>query len=637
MSNRILSVEKGFCEEAKRRSNLPKITRMQNKMKYLLANILFILTVIPGYSEDIEFSVSAPGVVAVGEQFRLTYTLNSKGDEFNPPEFDNFYVIAGPSTSYNQSTQIINGKVTRNVSYTYTYILQSTREGKFTIPPATVVIKKKQYSTNSLQIEVIKRKTPQPQTRTPATQSQNNQGLANIVNEDLFVRVLVDKSNVYQGAHLVATIKIYSRVNLSGFEKVDLPDFNGFYMQEIEIPPLKSLERENIDGQIYGTGVIKKYLLFPQHSGNIVIEPVEVECLVQQTVRRTPQSFFDDFFSFNSVRNTKKIISSPEVTINIKPLPAGAPSSFSGTVGSVKMIASLDKSSVKENDAVTLKITLKGTGNLKLAEAPVVDFPPDFETYDPKVTTNLKAGVSGTIGSKTFEYLVIPRHAGNYRIAPVKYSFFDPGSGKYKNLSSEEFLIKVSKGEEGEDGNIISGFTKEDVRYLGKDIRFIKTGPIKVKEKGKTLFGSTLFFLVHSGLIVLFLLVFVLVRYFAKRNANVILLRNRRANKQAKKRLKSAGREMRSNNAKGFFEEVLKALRGYMSDKLSIPLSELSQENIRQSIENKTVDKKLFDKFVELVDTCEYAQYAPADESVSLEDIYRKAIKIISKLEQEIR
>ncbi len=606
-------------------------------MKYLITNILFILTVIPGYSEDIKFTVSAPGVVAVGEQFRLTYTLNSKGDEFNPPEFDNFYVIAGPSTSYNQSTQIINGKVTRNVSYTYTYILQSTREGKFTIPPATVVIKKKQYSTNSLQIEVIKRKAPQPQTRTPATQSQNNQGLANIVNEDLFVRVLVDKNNVYQGAHLVATIKIYSRVNLSGFEKVDLPDFNGFYMQEIEIPPLESLERENIDGQIYGTGVIKKYLLFPQHSGNIVIEPVEVECLVQQTVRRTPQSFFDDFFSFNSVRNTKKFISSPEVTINIKPLPAGAPSSFSGTVGSVNMIADLDKSSVKENDAVTLKITLKGTGNLKLAEAPIVDFPPDFETYDPKVTTNLKAGVSGTVGSKTFEYLVIPRHAGNYRIAPVKYSFFDPGSRKYKNLSSEEFLIKVSKGEEGEDGNIISGFTKEDVRYLGKDIRFIITGPIKVKEKGKTLFGSPLFFLVHTGLIVLFLLVYVLVRYWAKRNANVILLRNRRANKQAKKRLKSAGREMRSNNAKGFFEEVLKALRGYMSDKLSIPVSELSQENIRQSIEDKTVDKKLVDEFVELVDTCEYAQYAPAGESVSLEDIYRKAIKIISKLEQEIK
>ena len=605
-------------------------------MKYLLANILLILAVNPGYSDDVKFTVSAPGVVTVGEQFRLTYSLNSKGNKFNAPEFTNFYVIAGPSTSYNQSTQIINGKVTRNVSYTYTYILQSTREGKFTIPPATVVIKKKQYSTNSLQIEVIKRKTPQPQTRTPATQSQNNQGLANIVNEDLFVRVLVDKNNVYQGAHLVATIKIYSRVNLSGFEKVDLPDFNGFYMQEIEIPPLRSLERENIDGQIFGTGVIKKYLLFPQHSGNIVIEPVEVECLVQQTVRRTPQSFFDDFFSFNSVRNTKKFISSPEVTISIKPLPSGAPSSFSGTVGSVKMIAVLDKSSVKENDAVTLKITLKGTGNLKLAEAPVVDFPPDFETYDPKVTTNLKAGVSGTVGSKTFEYLVIPRHAGNYRIAPVKYSFFDPGSKKYKNLSSEEFLINVLKGEE-EKGSIVSGFTKEEVRYLGKDIRFIKTGPIKVKEKGKSIFSTPSFLLIHTGLFVLFLLVYVLVRYSTKRNANLILLRNRRANKQAQKRLKSAGREIRANNPKGFFEEVLKALWGYMSDKLSIPVSELSQENIRQSIEEKAVDKKLVDEFVKLVDTCEYAQYAPAGESVSLEEIYRKSIKIISKLEQEIK
>jgi len=605
-------------------------------MKYLLANILLILTVIPGISDDVKFTVSAPGIVAVGEQFRLTYTLNSKGDKFNAPEFDNFYVIVGPSTSYNQSTQIINGKVTRNVSYTYTYILQSTREGKFPIPPATVVVNKKQYSTNSLQIEVVKSKPPQ-QTKTSATQSNNNQGLANIGNEDLFVRVLVSKSDVYQGAHLVATVKIYSRVNLSGFEKVDLPDFNGFYMQEIEIPPLRSLERENINGQIYGTGVIKKYLLFPQYSGNIVIEPVGIECLVQQTVRRTPQSFFDDFFSFNSVQNTKKIISSPEVNINVKPLPAGAPSTFSGMVGTINMIADLDKSSVKENDAVTLIITLNGAGNLKLAEAPVVDFPPDFETYDPKVTTNLKAGVSGTVGSKTFEYLVIPRHAGNYRIAPVKYSFFDTGSRKYKNLSSDEFLIKVSKAEMGEDGNIISGFTKEEVRYLGKDIRFIITGSIKVKEKGKIIFGTPLFFLTHTGLFVLFLLVYVLVRYSAKRNANVILLRNRRANKLAKKRLKSAGSEMRANNAKGFFEEVLKALWGYMSDKLSIPVSELSQENIRQSIEKKTIDKKLIDEFVELVNTCEYAQYAPAAESVSLENIYRKSIKIISKLEQEIK
>jgi len=605
-------------------------------MRYLLANILLILTVIPGISDDVKFTVSAPGVVAVGEQFRLTYTLNSKANKFSAPEFDNFYVIAGPSTSYNQSTQIINGKVTRNISYTYTYILQSTREGKFTIPPAIVVVNKKQYSTNSLQIEVIKGKN-QSQTKASATQSQNNQGLANIGNEDLFVRVLVNKSNVYQGAYLVATVKIYSRVNLSGFEKVDLPDFNGFYMQEIEIPQLTSLERENINDQIYGTGVIKKYLLFPQYSGNIVIEPVEIECLVQQTVPRTSQSFFDDFFSFNSVRNTKKIISSPEVNINVKPLPAGAPSSFSGTVGSVNMIAGPDKSSVKENDAVTFKITLKGTGNLKLAEAPIVDFPPDFETYDPKVSTNLKAGISGTTGSKTFEYLVIPRHAGNYRIAPVKYSFFDPVSRKYKSLSSEEFVIEVSKGEEGEDGNIISGFTKEDVRYLGKDIRFIITGPIKVKEKGKIIFGTPLFLLVHTGLFLLFFLVYILVRYSTKRNANVILLRNRRANKQAKKRLKIAGREMRANNAKGFFEEVLKALWGYMSDKLSIPVSELSQENIRQSINEKTVDKKLVEEFIELVDTCEYAQYAPAGESFLLEDVYLKAINIISKLEQEIK
>ncbi|MCH7658075.1 MAG: protein BatD [Bacteroidetes bacterium] len=602
----------------------------------LLASILFLLTVIPGYSDDVKFTASAPGVVAVGEQFRLIYTLNSKGEDFNPPEFNDFYVIAGPGTSYNQSTQIINGKVTRTVSYTYTYILQSTREGKFTILPATVVVNKKQYSSNSLQIEVVKRKT-QPQTRTPATRSQNNQGPVNIDNEDLFIRLLVSKRDVFQGEYIIATVKIYSRVNLSGFEKVDLPDFNGFYIREIEVPPLRSLERENVNGQIYETGILKKYVLFPQHSGNIVIEPVEIECLVQQRVQRTPQGFFDDFFNFDSFRSRKKFISSPEIKIHVKPLPPGAPPSFTGTVGSVKMVASLDKSSVKENDAVTFKIILKGSGNLKLAEAPVVDFPPDFETYDPKVTTNLKAGVSGSAGSITFEYLIIPRHAGNYRIAPVKYSYFDPDSKKFKNLTSGEFLIKVSEGVEGETGNIVSGFTKEDVRYLGKDIRFIKTGSIKLKEKGEILFGSLLFFLVHAVLIVVFFVLFMVVGYRMKRNANVMLLRNRRANKQAKKRLKSAGREMRSDNAKGFFGEVLKALRGYMSDKLSIPVSELSKDNIRQAIKQETVDKDIVNRFIELVDTCEYAQYAPAGESMPLEDIYRKAIMIISKLEQKIK
>jgi len=608
---------------------------MQNKMKYLLANILFILTVTPGISDDIKFTASAPGVVSVGEQFRLTYTLNAKGNNFNPPGFDNFYVIAGPSTSYNQSTQIINGEVTRNVSYTYTYILQATREGKFTIPPATIEVKKKQYSSNSVPVEVVKGKAP-AKTQAPSGKKQSDQELANIPNDDLFVRVLVNRGNVYKGDYLVATVKIYSRVNLSGFENINLPDFNGFYMQEIEIPQLRTLERENINGKIYGTGVLKKYVLFPQHSGSIVIEPVKLECLVQQRVESTPRSFFDDFFSFNSVRNTKKIIASPEVKINVNPLPAGAPESYSGTVGSVDMIAKLDKSNVKENDAVNLKITLNGSGNLKLAEAPVVNFPPDFETYDPKVTTNLDATISGTTGSKTFEYLIIPRHAGKYRIPPVKYSYFDPESGEYKNLSSEEFLINVSKGDE-EEGNIISGFTKEDVRYLGKDIRFIKTGPVKLKKKNEYIFGSPLFIVIYTGLIVLFLIVFFLIKYRAKRHADLVLMRNRRANKQAKKRLKTAGSKIKSNSASEFFEEVLKALRGYMSDKLSIPLAELSQENIKKSTLEKNVSSKLVEEFLELINTCEYAQYAPAGESGSLNDIYKRAVKIISKLEQEIK
>jgi len=587
-------------------------------------------------AQDINFTASAPKVVAVGEQFRLTFTINTKVNDFNAPDLSDFYVLMGPGTSYNQSTQIINGKITSSVSYTYTYVLQATKEGNYDIPPAQVSIKKKTHESNPLKIEVVKGTAPtQPVTRQPSEESSGT--VVNVNNEDLFVRVLVNKLEVYQGEHIIATVKIYSRVNLSGFENIIFPSFNGFFKQDIETPPLRTLERENVNGQIYGTGVLQRVVLFPQRSGEIEIDPVELVCLFQQKARKSTRNPFDGFFNdfFDSYQTVKKPVKSPIIKIKVKPLPETKPATFNGAVGSLKMTASVDKTEVKVNDAISLKVNISGTGNLKIIEAPGVHFPPDFETYDPKISGKIANTTNGSTGSRNFEYLIIPRHAGNYRIPPVEFSYFDPGQERYKTISSNEFNIRVEKADE-EETTVISGFSKENIRILGSDIRFIKTGKIKLRQKDKTIFGSTFFILVYIGALVLFFVIFILYRKRIKRRTNLILVKNRRANKVARKRLKIARSYQKEKNRGRFYEEILKAIWGYLSDKLNIPVSKLSKETSVKILKEYKIEESLICQIVELIDACEYAQYAPAEESAPLAAVYENTLTIISKFEQKL-
>lgn len=606
-------------------------------MKYLLILIVSFLFTWSLSAQDINFTASAPKVVAVGEQFRLIFTINTKVNAFNAPDLSDFYVLMGPSTSYNQSTQIINGKITRSVLYTYTYVLQATKEGNYAIPPAQVSIKKKMHESNPLKIEVVKGTAPtQPVTRQPSDKSVGEETDMN--KEDLFIRVLVNKREVYLGEHIIATVKIYSRVNLSGFENVKFPSFNGFFKQDIETPPLRSLEQENVNGQIYGTGVLQRVVLFPQRSGEIKIDPVELQCLIQQRVRKSTRNPFDSFFDdfFDSYRTNKKLITSPPVRIKVNPLPEKKPATFKGAVGSLKMSASVDKTEVKVNDAISLKVNISGTGNLKIFEAPGIHFPPDFETYDPKISGKIANTTSGSTGSRNFEYLAIPRHAGNYRIPPIEFSYFDPGQERYKTISSNEFNIRVEKSDE-EETTVISGFSKEDIRLLGSDIRFIKTGKIKLRQKDKTIFGSTFFILVYIGALVLFFVIFIFYRKQIKRRTNLILVKNRRANKVARKRLKIASSYQKGKNREKFYEEILKAIWGYLSDKLNIPVSKLSKEISVKILKEYKIEESLISQIVELIDTCEYAQYAPAEESAPLATVYENTLKIISKFEQKLK
>ncbi len=600
------------------------------KKSFSILFLLFISFMV--HAEEVRLTASAPKVVSMGEQFRLTFTLNKKADQFFQPDLADFTVLMGPSTSYNQSTSIINGKMTRSVSYIYTYILQPKKPGEFMISPATAKVGKKSYKSPPIKIEVVKGTQ-----KTTAGTTQSSGGTVSSGNgtPDLFVKVLVNKKDLYVGDHLTATIKIYSRVNLSGFDDVKFPTFDGFLKTDIETPPLRSLERENVNGQIYGTGVISRVVLFPQKSGTLVIDPVEIQCLVQQRSSRSSNSFFDDFF--DSYKTIKKRIKSPALKINVKPLPPGKPMDFSGAVGSFTLSGSIDKTEVKANEAVTLKLRISGNGNLKLISSPEVDFPLDFETYDPKISSNLKTTTTGTSGSKTFEYLMIPRIKGDFRIPPVTLHYFDPSSGTYKTLHTGEFQIKVLPGDEDQSGTVITSTSKEGIKFIGKDIRFIKTSPVKLKRKGETIWGSPWFYGAYILSLLVFIAVYIVRRKKMKEESNIELLKNKKANKFAKKRLKLASVQLKTGDSNAFYKAVLEALWGYLSDKLGIPLSGLSRDNVAQNLRDKGIDDDMVGEMISLIDNCEFAQYAPLGSAGNMDDIYKEAVKMITKMENKVK
>ena len=600
--------------------------------------IWFVFFAVNIFAQDITFKADAPNVVAVGERFRLTYTVNARGDNFESPAMPNFDILSGPSVSTSSSVQIVNGNMSQTITNTYTYILVAREEGKFEIPQAKIAIKNRQYFSNSLQIEVVKgsaNAAQQNQNNQSQTQSQTSIPQSEISNEDIFVRVNVSKKNVYLGEHIFATIKIYTKLNLSGFEDIKIPKYQGFWTQEIPTPSQISLQRENVNGQIYNVGVIQKMLLFPQQTGEIEIEPFVLDAVIAQRVQRQTRSIFDDFFGSN-YQNVPVHLESKPVTINVKPLPANKPESFNGAVGSLKMFAGIDTDSVKTNDAISLTVKISGTGNMKLIDAPKIDFPPDFDVYDPKVSTNIKNTESGSSGSKTFEFLFQPRHAGQFRIPPVKFTYFDVDAKDYKTLTTSDFNIFVERGNEDNTKTVVTGLSKEDIKFIGSDIRFIKTDPVRLMKTNDFIYGSRLFILTYFSSIVLFGLVLILRRNQIKRNANLAQVKNRKANKISRKRLKLAASYMKANDEIKFYDEIAKALWGYVSDKLTIPVADLTKDNVTEELNKRNVENGLVDKFIDVLDKCEYARFAPSKDGSQKEEIYKEAGEVIVELERKI-
>jgi hypothetical protein len=600
-------------------------------MKKILIYHLAFLFSVTLRGQDISIKAEYPSVVNAGQQFPVTWTVNSDGGQFAAPSFSGFMKLMGPQTSYSSSTQIINGKISHQTSYSYVYYLQAVKEGKYVISPAEYNYKNKTYFSDSLYIEVIGT-TAQPQNApaggNPAAANSDVEPAGN----DIFVNLSVNRKEVYLGEYISATVKLYTRVNLSGINEIKYPAFNNFLKSDIATPPLTSLKQENIRGTIYGTGVVQQFLLYPQVTGEIEIDPVQISVLVQQKSGR-PDPFFGDFFT--TFQTVPRVAASQTLKVNVKQLPGIKPADYSGIVGQISMKASINKDTVNVNDPVNFTITVSGSGNLKVAASPALRLSPDIEVYDPKITDDVKNSINGTSGQKIFEFLLIPRHNGDYKIPPVTYSYFNPSTGRYEKLTTQEFRFHARKGSDQNNSGITvyGGVAKEDVKYLGKDIRFIKNEPGNLAKASNIILARRSFYSGYAFVTLVFLIILFLRREHIRRNSDVSQVRNRKAGKVAVKRLHTAALCLKNDDTDRFYEEILKALWGYLSDKLSIPVSEMTRTNAIMALTEKGIDEQLLNNLKSILDTCEYARYAPSSSETGASDIYEGASQFIKSVE----
>ncbi|MFY9150654.1 MAG: BatD family protein [Prolixibacteraceae bacterium] len=601
-------------------------------------NILIVL-MLAGFmamADIVQFTMEGPEVVGNGEQFRLSFSLNDSGSDLQLPDLSNFDVLMGPSTSQSSSIQIINGKTTQTSSYSYIFVLRAKKEGKFTIRPASIKVGGKTFESNSLEIQVVKGQPKQASGQQGFKNDQDEPAATNSISKDnLFVRVAVDKTNVSKGEQIISTVKLYISPNvpLNGFDEVKLPTYEGFWTKEIEVPTQVNFTREVYNGKIYQVGILKKTILFPQQTGTIKINPFEITCLIRQRVRQQ-QGFFDDFF--DNYRVVKAKVVSDPVAISVKDLP-NQPAGFSGAVGNFSFSGSMDKSSVKSNEAVTLKLTVTGSGNLSLINPPKLELPQDFETYEPKTIDKTIANDNGVSGSVTFEYLFIPRFAGDFTIPPIEFVYFNPSSKQFQTLATGEYKLKVEKGTDDASSSVVNSYSKENVKVIGSDIRFIKQTKTKLKSKGYSFYGTFEFYGIYILSLIGFAVFFVLNRKKIRENANIALMRNKRANKVALKRLREAAGFLKNNHAEQFYEAVIKALWGYLSDKLSIPVADLNREKASASLLDKGIGPDVVAELMKIIDDCEFARYAPAAFSGTMSEVYDGAAKVMGIFEKQIK
>lgn len=604
----------------------------QKMQRHLLLWILLFLGL--GLNAQVKFTASAPSAVAKGDQFRLVYTLRGgDGENINvPSSIKGFDILYGPAMSSSSSTQIINGNVTTDSSESYIYTLTANAEGTFTIPAATITVKGKSYTSNSVQVKVLP-----PDKNAQAQQSGGGGGgqtsaatstAQNINSSDAFIRAIVSKSKVSEQESFVVTFRFYTTLEVRDIGKIEFPEFDGFMVEEQPLPPTRQMTFEHYNGRNYYAVDLRRTLLFPQRSGKITIPSGKIEMVFNVRSGKTVETFFGPQYVMTDV---KKTMTTSPLTIDVSPLPEGKPADFSNGVGTFSMNASISATDIKANDPVTIKLVISGTGNMKLIKTPEIVLPKDFESYDPKITNDLNYTDNGLTGTKTIEYLFIPRYQGTFKIPPLVFSYFDIKSRSYKTISTPEYTLNVAKDPHA-GSNSATSFTQTDVQ-VEQDIRHIKTGNPSLVTINSFLFGSLGYWFWYIIPFVLFVVFLILYRKQIKENADIARMKTKRANKVAVKRLKLAGKYLQAHKKEQFYEEVLRAAWGYLSDKLVIPIADLSRDNIEQELIKFGASQELITKFISILDTCEFARYAPVESDTAMDDLYKDAVDAIGEME----
>lgn len=613
-------------------------------MKKILFSIIGTFVILSSvFADEISFVTSAPNAVEINQQFRLSYKVN-RGNVKEPriDSITDFDILSGPNRSSSSSMSIVNGQMTSEQSVTFTYILLATKEGTFTIPGATIKVDGEEITSNSVTIKVLPSDSNtsqggQQSSNSSSMRNVGNSSSTNIDNNDLFMTATLNKTKVYEQEAVLLTYKVYSRVNLAGLNG-KVPDLKGFQIQEIDLPQNKEWQLEHYKGSNYRTIVWRQFVLFPQQTGEIEIPSVTYEGIVQQRVNTSMDPF--DFFMNGGPRvvEVKKALVTPKLKLNVEKLPVGKPADFSGGVGRFKLSSSINHpDELKTNDAITLRLKISGTGNMKLIKTPEVEFPEDFEIYDPKVENNFSLKTNGFSGEKVIDYLAIPRHAGEYEIPSIKFSYFDLDTKEYKTIETDSYKMNVAKGKESSNEAVASFVSKEELKMLGQDVRYLKQGDVTLSKKGDYLFASTRYYLWYIVPLLLFGAYLALHYKKMSENANIARTKTKKANKVAIKRLKVAQRLLKENKKNEFYDEILKALWGYIGDKLNIPVSRLTKENVADELLAKGVSEELIKELENVLNESEFARYAPGDANAAMDNVYTMAMNVISRMENTIK
>ncbi|MDI6802934.1 MAG: BatD family protein [Bacteroidota bacterium] len=603
------------------------------RLGFLWVLILITISFSFAVAQDGSFAASVDrNRVVMGERIEITFSLNGSGKNFQPPDFKDFLVLSGPNQS--TSMQIINGAISQSISYSY--ILQPRSEGKFTIGTASIEFGGKKLQSNSITIEIAKG-VQQPKQQ--PSQSQEDASISKQIGDNLFIRVSVDKSSIYQGEQITATYKLYTRVNITNYGVSKVPSFTGFWNQEIDLPKNPQFGNEVLNGIQYRVATLKRTALFAQQNGTLEIDPMEADFVVQVQTKRRGGDVFDQFFNdpfFGNVRNVEYKAKSNNIKIHVRPLPPNSPPRFSGAVGKFSSEFWLDKNETKSNEPVTLKVKISGRGNLKLIQPLKINFPNDLEVYEPKISDNISQGTNIISGSRTFEYLLIPRRQGNQKISSFSFAYFDPDKKEYVSITSPDFNINVTKGTEIVSAPV-AGLSKEEIKLLGQDIRFIKSGTTSFKKQGESFFGSLGFFILLLSPMFLFVGFISYIRHYEKISGDVVRLKSRKATKIAKRRLVHAEKFLSQKKREEFYSAISQALWGYVGDKLGIPLSDLSQDSIKTTLTSRKVNDASIEKLINTINHCEFARFAPSSGSHEMEMIYKNTIELITSIEEELR